>query len=746
MLVLVFNSPQMGEESSYNRNRVPVELSSRTITARVRMVKSVSGDVMPPASTGVRIGIYTDPAQPPTYTPWLTGVGEAMGNLYSASIILPNGPFALYAETQQAGVASFGCSGIVNDSGAKLPSQAGFWVTDRRAEDFSLHRVEHPPKWVPLNIRKPTAKPFKARPATTPMSSLANAWSYSWGAHQRNVMFRRLEKTMLGDYTTVPEQKYSYYGEAVENETHRPGLDKPTAFTIKDGPRNVATTGYVTDGQLRRRGGRIWTESNGRVAFQQARAIALPPGIAPTRMTTGEGAVVSLAGWYLPDGVQQKSDGSSYVMAGDYSQMVGPKYMREPWAGELFSNLYPDGTRKTREGFTYDVADTLNHRLVRGDIGAGHPDLSSLGIVTMSDCMPAGYVQAATRGEVAWMHLLGNTDGTPSTYCNAPWGRRYCQFDGKMYHTNFLGDSLVRTNVDGSNPEFVIGGGAQKTDAQLGVGGWLQVSSVPLATHRAALVTGDAAAATLTRPQGFVFDDDGNAYIFLRYAFLIVKWTRATNQVSLWGVPSAANITQGAGSSYHHEGHLCISDGTVFPKGTIILTCWSDGHFKFDPNGGGFGRMMSASERHLRMGPMNQVDLSDYSFCSDIFANELSLWGNDAGAQEQVVVARTASDPTPSESAIIRGADAWAAYMASTHGAGGYGELGLPNVEDMGGWTDSAITAYLPVWGVPTASIADVITFVRWYTHHLDYTAPAPDTTPPAAPIASLTLVQVTYH
>jgi len=129
-------------------------------------------------------------------------------------------------------------------------------------------------------------------------------------------------------------------------------------------------------------------------------------------------------------------------------------------------------------------------------------------------------------------------------------------------------------------------------------------------------------------------------------------------------------------------------------------------------------------------------------------------FGNAAGSQVWEATAKLASDPVVNFATYDRGAAIWRQYFLLTHGHDGYGELGHPNIEAMGSWTDAQISIYANVWAVPSgsfpvtlfngttaqATIADLIYYVRFMTCDFDYTAqPAPD-----APTLPLTLVSVT--
>ena len=103
----------------------------------------------------------------------------------------------------------------------------------------------------------------------------------------------------------------------------------------------------------------------------------------------------------------------------------------------------------------------LNHRIIYGDAWASHPDVSSItGRPSSAHFPPVGYATPGVeaRGRMSLVPFAGNADATPSVYVNEPWSCKVRKQDGKLYWTNFAGDSICRANLDGTSVEKIVGG------------------------------------------------------------------------------------------------------------------------------------------------------------------------------------------------------------------------------------------------------------------------------------------------
>ena len=128
----------------------------------------------------------------------------------------------------------------------------------------------------------------------------------------------------------------------------------------------------------------------------------------------------------------------------------------------------------------------------------------------------------------------------------------------------------------------------------------------------------------------------------------------------------------------------------------------------------------------MRNGPWNLTDGPNYGWGIAVQEGRLVWAGNDSGSQFIEVTKKQPTDPALNEAKHKRGFDAYTAAFRQTHGAFGYGELGLPNVEAMGAWDDAMLTAYATQWGVPLVAVPDFIYWVRWQCVDLDYSVAPP--------------------
>jgi hypothetical protein len=212
-------------------------------------------------------------------------------------------------------------------------------------------------------------------------------------------------------------------------------------------------------------------------------------------------------------------------------------------------------------------------------------------------------------------------------------------------------------------------------------------------------------------------------------------------------LPAVSLSLTTSSSSTQDFGLTVDNEGTCGPLDDIFLSGWANATFRYSIQGVARGAWDFQSGAVLRNGPLNLVDGANYGWANDAFEGVITHCGNDSGSQWVEITKRLPSDPQPDEAKHARGMLAYnTAGMDLTNGHFGWGELGYPNVAEMGSWDDATLTAYATSRGVPAASISDFIYWVRWQCIDFDYSTPTPDVTPPAAPSASLTVVQITYH
>ena len=214
---------------------------------------------------------------------------------------------------------------------------------------------------------------------------------------------------------------------------------------------------------------------------------------------------------------------AGWEMVGDWSRVPGIKRFHEAW-GLVVAFRKPDGTLDNRDGLDLWVADTLNHRILFLDAWAAHPDVSGVTArPTKALFPPAGYQTPSERGRAVLVPFGGSPDQTASEFFNEPWDCEVRTHDGKLYWSNFAGNSIFRANLDGTGVEVVVRG-APQTDGQLGIPSRLYPSGWTLSSMRSInLRDGAVAQASCTRPQAIAFDADGNLLWAERYTYAIRK-------------------------------------------------------------------------------------------------------------------------------------------------------------------------------------------------------------------------------
>lgn len=659
-----------------------------------------------------------------------------------------NGHHLAQPEVQGVAVDILAKAFVINNTGVPLPNQDS-WVARDRFE------IEH------VNPKVPATAliPYRTPPIFAPKLKDRDIQSYStllpktqlWvrpvQVHQRNVKFRRRFLTDAGDSIIVGEQKYSYHGDAVSTQGHLAG-PQPPAFVVRDGPRGVGTVGYVSKIRGRRgHKGDYFIETGGRLAHHQVNAFSFPPGVTPVPggLKPGDGYINTIIGWRTTVPAIGTDPEAGWEHIGDWSRVPGSKRMNEPW-GFAVARLLANNVIDPRDGFDFWIPDSLNHRWLYVDGWPLHPDISSVtGRPTVAQFPPLGYTPVTARGPAVVIHFQGNTDGTPSALINGPWDLNIRPQDGKLYGTNFEGNSIVRCNLDGTGLELVVSGPAQ-TDAQLGIPSRLFPSSIPLATLRANMRDGPQGTCTITRPQGFDFDSNGDIIFSERYTYAIRKYSFATGLVTTLALIPAGSLSLTSSSSSTQDISLTVDNGgTCGPKDDIFTAMWANGTFRHSATGVSRGAWDFQSGMVLRNGPLDLVDGANYGWACDAFEGRILHLGNDSGSQYVEITKRLPTDPQPDTAKLARGVLAYnTAKMDLTHGHGGVGEIGFPNAAEMGSWDDVLLTQYLTNQGIPPASVGDVVYWVRWVCVDFDYTA-AGDVTPPMPPFTSLTLTNVSY-
>jgi hypothetical protein len=309
----------------------------------------------------------------------------------------------------------------------------------------------------------------------------------------------------------------------------------------------------------------------------------------------------------------------------------------------------------------------------------------------------------------------------PSQFVKEPWD--CAMHNGKMYWTNFAGNSICRANMDGTNPEVVLSSSVQPSDFDLGFATRLAGGPTNVAANRAAyIVDGPVGKASCVRPQGMAFDSQGNLVWAERYTFAVRKLNLTTKVVT-----TVALI----GGDYRYaktDITLAIdTDGSVGPVDDIFVNCWRNGDFRFAKDGTVREHWLFNNGMKLRNGPLDKVEGPDYAWAFAIGQGRMIATGSAGGSQCLEITMRQPTDPQPDTKRWNNGKEAYTngsmPPMALTHGPMGEGELGLPTVDEMGSWPDGRLRAYGLANGIPAQSIDDWMYWVRWSTIDQDYTA-----------------------
>lgn len=723
--------PGSAEHSTYNRFAVAFVWTTREVRWGWRFESPYEVNI--PRARMVVDGV---PA-----TDWI----DPTAGVYRFQFSVENGHHVAFPEIERGGHTVLAKPFLVNDTGSPLSMERQTpWVAATRLEGGG----QAPQQVTYRHAAKPFAAPMKPRVIEPYSSRLPKnkLWARRWTQHQRNVMFRRFEHSITGDVIVVPEQKYSY-GNAISLGAFTAGLIPPQTV-CRDGPRNWSTLGYIGKLLLRRGGkGVYFLETNGRVGFMQFGAFSAPESVQMPDQGPrgGEGRIDTWAGWRIAEDGMRTFGGSGdagWEFVGDWSRVPGVKKLHECW-GLAVAFRRADGSIDNRDGLDLWVADTLNHRILFLDAWAAHPDVSSVTKRPAAALFPpAGYVTPSERGRAALVPFAGSADQTASEFVNEPWDCEVRPQDGKLYWSNFGGDSICRANLDGSGVERVVGFAPPKSDSALGIPSRLYPSSQSLATLRSwQLSDGDVARASCTRPQAIAFDADGNLYWCERYTYTVRKLDFATGQVTTLIAFSASSLSLTSSSSSTQDMAMCIDvDGTCGPRGDIFVSMWAHSAFRFAKDGTAGERFGFQSGAHaIRNGPWDVVDGPNYAWGIAAQEGRIIWAGNDSGSQFIEVTKRQPGDPGVDVAKHLRGMNAyWAAFL-QTHGAFGYGELAFPNVEAMGAWPEVQLRTYATQWGVPAGALDDFVYWVRWQCIDFDYTTTVPpDNLPPAAPISDL--------
>jgi len=576
---------------------------------------------------------------------------------------------------------------ICNTTGQRLDI-TDVWTAANRFENEFGQCVMTPVKvHYPGSLPTPKIYPFKPRefePWTENLTG-SNMWVRRIQAHCAHGNVRRWVDTPDG-ITIEAEQKY-YYSDVTDNS-----LEPPTK-TLRDGPRGVGTLGYLYKFIMNPSDlGGYFMDTNGRLGF-----------------LWNDGRVSTLAGWRLKEGelkahrilrAENKAFyDSKWEFVGDWSLIQEPKRFREPWGFAAFGGHHE-----------FWICDTLNHRILYANHWTAHSPAS----YQQPTHPPMGYTApAAPLGATQMAHFPVDPQFT-----NETWDCVINEAEGKLYWTNFAGNSICRANLDGSNPEVVIKCSKDPTDSQLGITTRLSYGA-PTATIRPLYhIDGPIGTATCVRPQGIAFDSLGRLTWVERYTYLI---RRLEN-----GVVSTLYTFNTSGNAFGiFDISLAIDvNGTVGPKDDIFVNLFNNSMLRFDTNGVKRGSIIPAPQQWLQNGRADTLRYPTYGWAIGIGNGRIWVEGSAGAWQFAEISKRKTTDVQTGSTDLYNGDLAWQrSLLRITHGPHGQGELGFPYIDELGTWSDETLTQLARDSEVPEADIPNLIAWIRFQNIEQDYSA-----------------------
>lgn len=630
---------------------------------------------------------------------------------YVFTMAVPNGHHIAHPELQ--GIPHRVCARdfVVNDTGKPLTAQEPWTATNRFEMNYHGTGNCAVKMRYPGALPAPTARKMKERIAAPVTARLAadKTWARSPIASTYLRNNRRFAEIATGDVLIETEHKYHHH-DAVSAPTDKTA---PTPLpTMRSGPRYVGALGYVVDLLIRPNNkGTYFLESNGRFGLITNDGTVVNEGGVEVRRDALKGHVVPMRkNQFMHTGAEAAAAVEHYKSKwhnyGDWSQVTGPHEMFEPWG---FASIPHPNDHE------FWIADTRNHRILFLDHWTAH---SAAGF-QRAHFPPPGYKQADARtGVSTFCDFIGSTNRLPTDYCNEPWKCRFGP-DGKLYWSNFAGDSIYRCHIDGTGIEPVIVSARRYTDAELKIPARLEGSKLTQAELRALVVDGPVGVASCVRPTAIDFFSDGSLG-WIEYAtFAIRKLDSATGLVKTLG------YLEGAGTV---PNMVIDASGSWGAVDDIFCNAWFNNTDKrFDKDGTYLGRWsMVGGSQMATSGPRgNVMNGAFYGWGFDVRHGKLITTGNASGSQLIEYTARMPSDPTMNVNLWIGGSAIWEAngLLPLIHGPHGQGELGAPNVEDLAAMPDADLRALLgdlPTYpGLATylgasSSVDAVIYFLRW--------------------------------
>ncbi len=646
---------------------------------------------------------------------------EPVAGSYTFKMNVQNGHHIAHPELE--GIEHRVCARdfVVNDTGSPLPAQEPWAATNRYDMNYSKMGNCAVQMRYPGALPKPTARPMKPRAAAPVTARLSRA--QMWGrspvsvAYAKNI--RRYFEYPTGDVGIEAEHKYHLH----EATTYTVASQMPT-ITVRSGPRYVGALGFVVDMRIRPglTNGTLFLETNaaqGRLGLVRADGSIVK--ICGIELGAGnlKGAGAVMRGHQFlyagtPEGqraiehynskwTHTAGDVVDGVSVGndDWSQVVGPNGLQDPWGFAVAMRL-KDGSITYDDGHEFWIADTLNHRIVFADHWTAHP----FNPFQKAHFPPIGYVQAeGVTGHTTMANFVGSLNGQPTEYCNEPWKCRFGP-DGKLYWTNYAGNSIYRCNIDGTGIEPVLVDPNQWSLAQLKCPMRLHGSTMTQAEMRALVVDGPPGVASIIRPTSIDFFSDGSIGWIEDFTFAIRKLDKATGLVKTLG------YLEGAGNV---PNMVIDSAGAWGAIDDIFCNAWYNNTDKrYDKNGAYIGRWSFVGGSQMTNNGDGNVSMSSafYGWGFDVRYGKLVTTGNASGNQYMEYTAKLPTDPKFDLNKWATGAYVWekSGFLPLIHGPLACGELGAKNAEDFAAMTDDELRAAL----AGMSDVDAVIYYLRW--------------------------------
>ena len=356
---------------------------------------------------------------------------------------------------------------VVNRSGQALPEQTPWRACTRFDQSYIglpnyAVKVRYPghlpvPKTYPLKPRE--IKPYSHIPPRNQM------WCRRISQHFGAASTPRFTLIPTGDKTIELDQKY-FYQTATTVGQFDAGRSAPR-HTMRDGPRGLSTLGPVYKIIIRSGGnGFYFSESTGRLGLMKWDGTVITEGgwyLPPDRLKA-HGALVGPGYMYASRPEHKAFYESTWEHFGDFSQVPGTHRTFGPW-GFCVASRRADGTIDNRDGHEFWWFDTDNNAIIFDNHWPAHKQAN----YERAHFEPFGYVSPPAPTGTSQMYLFaGAADRKPSYGLHGPWDGDMRPQDGKIYWSNFDGNSLARANSDGTGIEEFASSRVY-TDAELNI-------------------------------------------------------------------------------------------------------------------------------------------------------------------------------------------------------------------------------------------------------------------------------------